>query len=435
MQTQHEPLANLKVSMRDGKACEKILKIEVAGPQIQKEYDEFYRAIAPKAKIPGFRPGKAPREILTLHYAKDAHDSVLKHLISESYNQVLHEKSLEPLGQPDISEVRFQDHQLTYQARIEIRPKIKLARTTGLSAKKEKAELKNGEVEEVLGRVQASLVQFKVVEDRPAGLGDFVITDYVCSVEGKEMERRTEDILEIKEDEFLKGFSVQLIGLKSGDEKEIEITFPEKMGRKELAGKRGVFKLKVKEVKARALPPLDDEMARQAGEFSTLDELKENIRRNLLSQKEEEIEVQYEKALLDELLRQNKIDLPEGLVAKRLDYLIHEALHRSGLNAEGDSKLEGQKEELRRQLEPEARRQVHLAFLLDEITLRENIKVEEQDRKEQYERVAEKVHQNAETVRKYYAENEDARRALEDQIRSEKAIEFIKKNAKQEKDK
>ena len=388
----------LKISVKDGKTCEKILKIEVAGGDVQKEFEEFYREVAPHAKIPGFRPGKAPRGVLAMHFQNEAREKVLRHLIAESYRQTVREKSLEPIGVPEIEEVDFKDDRLSYQARIEIRPKIKLGRATGLSAKREKPVVKPEEIEEGLKRVQESLVQYKAVEDRPITMGDFVIADYVCSIEGKEVEKRENDWFEIREDEFLKGFSVQLVGAKPADEREVKITFPEKTGRKELAGKPAVFKVKVKEIKTKILPPLSDDLAREAGEFKTLADLRQQIEKDIFGSKERGAEAALEKALLDELVKQNKVDLPAGLVERRLEHLMHEAQEALRRRGAPEEEFEKTKETLRARLAEEAKRQVHLAFLLDEIALRENLTVAEDEIKERYRRIAGEIRQSAEAV-------------------------------------
>ncbi len=422
----------MKVSVKDGKTCEKILKVEVTGDVIEKEYNEYYKAVAPQAKIPGFRPGKAPRHVLEMHYGHDARESVLKHLISESYRQALQEKSLEPLGMPEIQDIQFEAQKLSYEAKIEIRPKIKLNRVAGLNAKREPIEIKPQEIEDALKRVQESLAQFKAVEDRAAILGDFVIADYVCIVEGKELEKRNDDWLEIREDEFLKGFSTQLVGVKAAEEKEIQVTLPANFGHKEFAGKTATFKIKVKEIKTKILPALDDELAKEAGEFKTLAELRGKIEKDLRAAKEQDGEAKYEKALLDELIKQNKIDLPDRLVQKRLDYLVQDAMEHSRRHNHGipPSKTDELKETFRRELGAEAQRQGHLAFLLDEIAVRENLTASPEDLKAKMAEVAASVRQSAEAVEKYYQEHEEARESLIERIRSEKAVEFIKKNAK-----
>ncbi len=431
----------MKISIQEGKNCEKVLKIEVPQEHISREFDEYYKAIASEAKVPGFRPGKAPRHVLQLHYSSQAREAVLKNLISDSYRTALQEKALSPLGYPDIQDVVFEDDKLSYQAKIETRPKIKLGKVTGLSVKKEKKQVSASEIDKAMERLRESLAQYKAVEDRAAQKNDFVIADYVCTVNGKEIEKRNDDWFEIKEDEFLKGFSTQLIGLKPGEEKQVEITFPEKMSRADLAGKLAVFAVKVKEIKQKTLPELNDELAKEAGEFQTLAELRAKIEKDIQANLDRETEVKYEKALLDELVKNNKVELPDGVVERRLQYLTEDAFnhqHRQHHHHHGQSPEELEAEhkkmhdDLRKELEPEARRQVHVAFLLDEIADREKIEVSEQDVKSKFEEIAAQANQPFEAVAKYYMEKEDSLDVLREQIRNEKTIDYLKRSAKSE---
>lgn len=423
-------LEDVKVSVKDGKPYEKVLTVEIKKEKIQKEYDQFYKALAPNAKIPGFRPGKAPRQILELHYGQDAKDQVLKNLISDSFRSALDTTSIEPLVYPRIEDVQFGEDKLTYKALIEVRPKIKLSRIKGLSAEKNEVLVKEEEITKELKNLQESLAQFKVVEDRASQVGDYLIADYVCFVDGKEIDKRTDDWLEVRDSEFLKGLGEQLTGLKPGEEKEAEVEISDKLTRKDIAGKKGVFKIKVKEVKAKILPELNDDLAKEAGEFSTLNELKDKIRKDLTARKDREAESAYENGLLEQLVKHNKVDLPPGLVQKRQEHLLEEAKQgflRQGF-AEGD--FDKEKEKLQQSLEAEAKRQIHLAFLLDEIAVTENLSVAEEDLKKKFEQVAARVQQPLDQIEKFYASNQGAREALEDQIRNEKSIQFIKDNAK-----
>lgn len=429
----------MKVSVKDGKSCEKILNIEVAEDEIKKEYDEFYQAVRPKAKIPGFRPGKVPRNVLEMHFKGEAKNEVLNHLLNHTYRHAVQEKALEPLGFPEIENVDFKDTRLTYTAKIETRPKIKLSRVTGLAAKKEKPVLKPEELEEALKKVQESLTQFKAVEDRTAAMSDVVIADYVCTIEGKEVEKRSDEWMELKEKEFFQGFSSQLVGAKIGEDWEVKVTFPESSLPKEfsgkpafiLAGKPAIFKMKIKEIKAKILPALDDELAKQAGEFQTLAELKAKIEKDLLGLKEKEAERNFEKALLEELLKHNKFELPEGVIRRRFEHLVEEHLSgHQGRPQLDEAKLSEARESLRKDLEPEARRQVHLAFILDEIANKEGLTVTEADLKAKYEETAASLHQSVEKIEEYYRGREDAIESLKDRIRSEKSIKHVKKNAK-----
>jgi trigger factor len=421
----------LKVSVQDGKACEKILTIEVGEPEVQKEYAEFYKAIEPQAKIPGFRPGKAPRHVVVMHYQSQARERVLKHLISESYKWALQEKALDPVTLPKIEEVDFKENRLSYRAVIEVRPKIRLSRVSGLTAKKEKPEVTPTEIERNLKHVQESLAQYRAVEDRPVALGDFVIADYVCFVEGKEVEKRSDDWFEIREDEFIKGFSVQLVGVRPGEEKEIRVTFPQNMVNKALAGKPATFKLRLKEIKSKILPTLSDELAREAGEYQTLDELKQKIHQNLMQAKEREKEIEFENLLLEELMKHNRFELPQGLVERRLQYLLEQAREDFKKRGAPEEEFEKRKENLRTELLEEAKRQIQLAFLLDEIAVRENITVAEEDFKKKLEQIANRGRLSVDKVEKYYSDHEEARETLKEQIRNEKTIEFVKKHAKE----
>lgn len=420
----------LKIKLQDGKTCEKILTIEVAQDRISEEFESFYNSIAPRAKVPGFRPGKIPRDVLVMHYEKNANDSVLEALLSESLPKALREKDLNPLTTPEIKDIQFAKEKLTYKAHIEVRPRVKLSRVTGLSAKKEKPGVKPEDIEKALKQTQEMHAQYKAVEGRAAKLGDFVITDYVCSVDGKEMEKRKDDWIELKEEEYLKGFSAQLVGANIGDEKDVQISFPQDMADKRAAGKAAVFKMKVKEIKEKILPELNDDLAKQAGEYKDLNDLKKNLTDDLEKRDADEKEAAFERGLLNELIKQNKIDLPNGLLQRRAEYLMDQARQRFLKQGGTDGVFDKEKEKMQKEFEAEARRQIHIAFLLDEIADTQGIKAEETDLGTKYEVLSQQYRQPKETIEKYYQEHKEARETLLDQVRNEKVIEYLKQHAK-----
>ncbi len=422
--------ALLKIKVQDGKPCEKILTLEIGKDRIQKEFESFYTAIAPRAKVPGFRPGKVPRDVLVMHYEKNANDSVLEALLSESLPKALREKEISPLATPEIKDIQFSKEKLVYKAFVETRPKIKLGRVTGLSAKKEKAEIKPEAMEKALQQTQEMHAQYKAVEGRAAKLGDFVIADYVCTADGKEMEKRNDDWIELKEDEYLKGFSVQLVGASPGEEKDVKIVFPADMADKRVAGKTAVFKMKVKEIKEKSLPALDDELAKQAGDYKDLNDLKQKLTQDLEKRAQEEKDAAFERELLNELIKHNKLDIPGGLLQRRTEYLMDQASQRFVSQGGTAELFDKEKEKLTKEFEAEARRQIHLAFLLDEIAEAQGIKAEEADLQKRYEALSKQYRQPKEAVEKYYREHREAVDGLMDQVRNEKVIEFLKQNAK-----
>ncbi|MFZ5803106.1 MAG: trigger factor [Candidatus Omnitrophota bacterium] len=424
-------MERFKVQVKDGKACEKILAVEVGEEEIRNEFDHFYQTIAPQAKIPGFRPGRAPRDVLEMHYQREAHDHVLKHLIQESFREALQQAALDPLTQPVIQDVDFKEKKkLTYKAVIEIRPKIKLSRVKGLSAKKVKAEVKEEDVQRQLKGVQESFAKYRAAEGRGVQLGDHVIADYVCRVDQKEIDKRESDWLEMRPDHFLKGFVEGILGMQAGETRQIQASFPSDFAREDLAGKTADFSITVKEIKTKDLPALDDELAKDAGNFKSLDELIDKTRKDLQQAGDRETEAVFENALLDELCKHNKIDLPRGVVAQRIEFLLEQTRNQSMRRGMPETEFEKQKPELMKSLEVEARKQVHLAFLLDEIAQTENLRAEESDLAKKYQEMADRIRQPVDKVRQYYEEHEQAKESLKEQIRSERAVEFIKMNAK-----
>lgn len=420
----------VKVSVKDSAPCEKVLSVAVSGDLIQEEYDHFFQEIGKDARVPGFRPGKAPREVLESRFSHEAKEKVLEKLIARSLREAVGEKQIQFLGRPTIREIQFTDEKLSYEALLEVPPSIKLNRYKGLTAEKSAVEVKPEEIEQALERVRESHAKFVAVEDRSAALRDFLIADYRCTIEGKEVENRTDDWFELQEEEFLKGFSPQLVGARPGDEKEVRIRFPEKFGRKEWVGKEGVFQIKVKELKKKVLPAIDDELAKETGEFQTLEEVRNHLKSRIEQDKVGRAETEYENALLEALVKENPFEVPQGVVERRLRALVEEtveSLHRTGLKPEA---IEKELESLEKKLRPEAERQIRISFLLDEIAKREKLELNESDYASKYKEIGLRHRQAEEPVRKYYEEHAEAKESLGFQILNEKAVQLIKTNAK-----
>ena len=421
----------MKANIKDSAPCEKLVSVAVSGDLIREEYDGFYQEVGKHAKVPGFRPGKAPREMLEVHFREQAKEKVLEKLIARSLREALQEKKIDFLGRPTIRGVEFTNEKLTYEALLEVPPDIKLGKYRGLAAKKKEIKVTPEEVEKGLKGVQESLAKFAAVENRVSAMGDFLIADYTLWVEGKEAEKRTDDWFELREEEFLKGFSHQLVGAKAGEEREVKIQFPEKFGRKEWAGKAGVFRVKVKEVKEKRLPPLDDELAKETGEFQTLEEVRRHLEKQIESEKTRKAEAEYEEALLDALLKENTFPVPKGVVERRLMHLTEsafESLTRSGTPQEV---LEKEGKEIYEKLRPEAEKQVKLSFLLDAIAKKEKMEPSDTDFQLKYQELAQRHRQSPEVLQKYYTEHPEAKESLQIQILNEKVIQLIKDSAKE----
>ncbi len=420
---------NLKVQVKDLNGCEKLMSIEVPSEWVEKEYQDFYSAVARRARIPGFRPGHAPKHVLEIHFQKEAREEVLKQLLGTSFKQAVIQEKIPLVGEPQIELVEFDGKHLKYKAHVESRPKIKIDKYTGLSLERKTAPAKEADIEEILKRIQESHARYEPVEGRAAELGDYLICDYQLSVDGKITERQEGTWIHIQENEYLKGFSTQLVGTHPEEVREVTVTFPQDYGRKEIAAKEGRFSVAVKEIKTKTLPPLDDELAKTFGKHETLQELKEAIRKDIEAHRKREAEVALEQVLLEELAQKSKFDLPKRLVQKRTEALRREEIQ--GRISRGMKEDEAAKNvnPLEPQLLQAAERQIRISFLIDEIATREHIRAEEADFEIKYRLIAERYGRPAEEVKQYYAGRGEERQSLALQIVSEKTIQWLKDRA------
>jgi len=418
-----------KVSVKDISSCEKILTVNVAQADVQKEYSHVYEHLSKHAKVPGFRPGKVPKDILALHYKNEATEKVVSNLISNSLREALTSKEIFPLGSPVVQKVKFEKDELSYEALVDVKPKIKLGKYKGIEAKQKHAAVDEAEINDVLKRIQESHARLVPVADRPAQLGDLLSSDYSLTVDGKEVEKREEDVVELREKDYFEGFSNQLIGIKTGEAREVKIKFPEQFTKKEWIGKEGVYKITVKEIKIKELPELNDDLAKEAGDFDTLESLKKKIREEFEGKKKREIEEETKDQLLQELIKSSKFEIPKRMVETRLEALVKKGVET--LKSQGIKEDEAQKkqEEFRGKLRESAERDVRLSFILHEISTNEKIVATPEDFKARYMAISDWVRQPLEDVEKYYESHEEQKESLEIQIVNEKAVQLIRDQA------
>jgi len=419
----------LKINVKDVNSCEKILTIDVPSELVAEEFSSFYNSVGKKAKIPGFRPGHAPKHVVALHFRDEARNEVWKQLVSRTFRDAVKQEEIPVIGYPRIENVEFDETHLRFKAHVEMRPKIKIDKYVGLSAKREPVQVSQSEIEEALKRIREAHAKFQTVEGREARLGDFVICDYRLQVDHEKVEKRDGEWIELREKDYLEGFSKQLVGVKVGEMREVIVTFPSEYAKKEFAGKQGLFSLTIREVKEKKLPLLDDELAKEAGDYETLADLKKAIEQDFQNHKKHEAEKKMEHALLEELLKRSKFEIPSGMVERRLNALVEESIQdlmRRGMKEEDVSR---EKETFRKNLFPEAQKQVRLSFILNEIATREHVEATEEDLHLKYQAVADRVHRSVEEVKSYYTQEEERKESLLQQIITEKIIQWIKDKA------
>ena len=418
----------LKVAVKDVAPCEKLLSVDVQADAIREQYELVYREIAKVAKIPGFRPGKAPRDVISVHYKNEAREEVIKKLVSKTLHEALEEKKLEPILHPEIKDVDFTENKLSYKAHIEIRPEVKISTYAGIKVKKNPIKVEAAEIDQVIDRLREGFAKFIPVEDRGLDYGDFMIADLKVIVDSKEIESREDDWIEFKEKTFLPEFAATLKGTKAGEAKDVEVNFPADYAGKEVAGKKGLFKIKLKEIKKRMLPDVDADFIKEVGEYKSIDELRQAVRSDLEAEKESQEEHRLQNEILESLVKSSQFSLPKKMVERRLEHLVGQALNNMMYQGMKQEEALKEKDKVREKLKAEAEKQVRLSFILDEIATREKMEVTEKDLEQKFEDIAKEVKQPKEKVVEYYAK-EHLIENLAVQILNQKTARFLREKA------
>ena len=296
----------MRVSVEEIDSIKKKVNVEIPEDQVVREVDSFYGELRKKAKIKGFRPGKVPRNILERHFKDYVRVEVIQKLIQGTYPQALSEAKLNPVSNPLIDPGEIEGGKpFHYTATIEVKPEIKLEGYTGLKIEGRKEGPKDEEVEERLKNLQNLHANLRTVsEPRPIQTGDFVILDYEARMENKPLEegKATDFTVEVGSGRFIPDFEVKLVGLKPEEDKDIEVYFPEDYGYKKWAGKTLSFHVKIKEIKEKILPPLDDEFAKDLGDYSSFEDLKSKLKGEIEKEKELALQRQLKDQMVDQLL-------------------------------------------------------------------------------------------------------------------------------------
>jgi trigger factor len=399
----------MNINVEEISSIKKKVSIEIPGDEVTKEVDSFYKDLGKKANIKGFRPGKVPRNILERYFKDYVKAEVVQKLIGESYPKALTEANLEPVAPPVIDPGEFSEGKsFQYSAVIDVKPDIKLEGYTGLKIEGKKEELKEEEVEQRLKSLQNLHANLKTVsEGRPIQTGDYVIVDYEASVGGKPLEgaKALDFTVEVGSGQFIPTFEEKLIGLNPGEEKEIEVSFPEDYGYQKWAGKTILFHVKIKEIKEKILPVLDDEFAKDLGDYSSLEELKTKLRGEIEKEKELALERQLKDQVVDQLLEANPFEVPESLVEEQAKALASDMKLRLAAQGMDLKNLGVTEEKLQGDYKAMAQKQVKTFLILEKIASQEGIAATDEEVDERLKEMAERMHQKFDVVKRYYEKN------------------------------
>ena len=310
----------MKIELEDAGVCVKKISIEVPKDKVEEERKAVFAEMARQAHIPGFRKGKVPHKILEKRFGPSALGDAADRLIRGAYREALEKNNLNPVGDPIIENVHFHEGSpLSFSATVEVLPEVELKDYEGTVLKKKVAQVSEDEVTRALDRYRENMARLEPVLDRPAAEGDFVIMDYRASREGKEVAPLTGQGKQVHlvKDDMLEGVYSGIVGMNKGEEKTFTATLPKEFPDPELAGAQLEFYAKVNEIKAKILPALDDNLAKDVSEFDTLDGLKDSIRRGIIRRNESMAENALREEVVSHLIKENPFGLPPRMVERR----------------------------------------------------------------------------------------------------------------------
>jgi len=411
----------------------KKVSIEIPAERVDAEIEKTYAGIQKKAKLQGFRPGKAPLQLIKRTYSDTMRDEVMRRFYEQTLFKALDEHKIEPIDSPTIeSELLEQGSAFKYSALVEIMPEILLNSYTGFEVSKEKFVFKPENIEGEIKRMQENMAQLiPLDEGAVVENGHSVVVDYDFSVVDfpEENDSAQGAELEVGAQKMPAGFEEQLIGMKCGQEKEIRITLPEGYRTKEAAGKEGVFKVTLKEVKRKELPKLDDEFAQQFGEYETMDQLRAKMAEYLEKQETERIENELKERVIQALIEKNPLDVPQSMVKRQLDHMLENLKNRLKGQRMSIEMMGLDDEGFRLRFRDSAEDKVKGGLLLMALVEKENISVNDDDLAQRYELIAAGNPDMLGRIKEYYSSNKNALNSLISEIKEDKAIRFLLDNA------
>ena len=424
---------NIKVEKTE-KENEVKISFKVEAEKFEEAIKKVYTKSAKYFTIPGFRKGKAPFAIVEKKYGDEIfYEDAFNELIPEIYEKALKDNNVEAVSQPNIDVQKMEKgSDLEFTATVQTKPEVKLGKYKGIELKKIEYNVSKDDVDHELGHMQEHNARVLTVENRPAKEKDIAVIDFEGFVDGKTFEggKAEKHELELGSNTFIPGFEDQVIGMKKEEEKDIKVKFPEDYFSKELAGKDAVFKVKLHEIKEKKLPKLDDEFAKDVSEFDTLEELKKDIKDKKQKENDSRAKREQEDAAVEAVSKNTDINIPSGMVDTEVQNMItdmEQQLSYQGINLDQYLKImKKTRKEIENSYREQAEKNVKGRLIIEAIIKAEDIKADEKEVKEKLEEMSKAYGRKVEELEK----NENLKQYVEENIKSEKAVEFIIKNAK-----
>lgn len=423
----------MQVHVEDISSVQKKITIEIPAERVNEEIDKAYSAIQKKAKLQGFRPGKAPMQLIKRTYSDAMRDDVMRRLYQETLYKALDEHKVEPIDSPTIeSDILEPGAPFKYSAIIEVMPQILLNEYTGLAVSKERYVAKPENVDGELKRMQENMAQIIPCDEGVAvENGHTVSVDYSITIEGSPEENSGAQTAEVEvgSNKLIPGFEAQLIGLKSGETKEFTLELPTNGDSTDAPAKNGCFSVTIKEIKRKELPELDDEFAQQFGEYDTMESLRAKMVEYHEKHEQDRIENEFKERIIQALIKKNPLDVPESMVKRQLEHMFENLKNRLKSQQMSLEMMGLDAESFRARFRDDAIDKVRGGLLLMALVEKENISVGEEDLALHYEKIAAGNPDMLNRIKEYYSANQNAKNSIISEIKEDKAIAILIDNA------
>lgn len=413
------------------------LTIEVSAEELEKAIQDAYMKQRGKISVPGFRKGKVPRKMIERIYGEGIFfEDAANALLSQEYPKAVEESGVDIVSRPEVDITQMeQGKPFIFTAEVAVKPEVTLGKYMGVQVTKIDTSVTDEEVDAEVERERESNARMVTVDDRAVADGDTAVIDFEGFMDGVPFEGGAGEnhSLVIGSHSFIDTFEEQLIGKNTGDDVEVNVTFPEDYQAEELAGKPALFKVKINEIKAKELPELDDEFAQDVSEYDTLAEYKEDVKKKLEGRKQEEAKRTKEEEAIQKIVDKSKMEIPDAMIETQVQSMLEDFANRisqQGLSFEQYMQLTGMTvDQMREQMRPDAVKRIQSGLVLEAIAKEENLEVPEEDIDAEIEKIAGMYGMEADKMKEQMDKNvkEDIKRDLAVQ----KAVELIMENVKE----
>ncbi len=416
-----------------------VLTIEVDLDKFDKACQKAYLRTRGRINVPGFRKGKAPRKMIEKLYGAEVFfEDAVNLLIPDAYEEALGEIEETVVSQPAIDVVQIEAGKpVIFTAEVAVKPQVELGQYKGIEVEPIHVEVSEDEINAQIDRERENNSRMIDIDDRPVENGDLIRLDYEGTISGEPFDggKGTDYPLTIGSNSFIPGFEEQLIGSRIGEDRDIVVTFPEDYHAEELRGKVAVFACKVNSIQKKELPDADDEFAQDVSEFDTLAEYKEDIRKNILERKENEAKRQREAVIVDKIIENAQMDIPEAMIREQVDRMKESFVRQiqsqfQGITVEQYMQLTGMDaQKLDEQMRPEALKRIQNSLVLEAVADAENIEISDERLDEEFQKMADSYHMEKDKLVKMMGEEE--KKQMKEDLRIQAAVDLVRDSAKE----